>query len=109
MRTSARIPGTGLVLAATAALLLSGCVAAGIATVAAGGGLGYAFSREQPETTASAAPAGSAGMKAEPATSSGLDNRGHPVATGETSGWQQPTALTEPQAPVERVEVQPLQ
>jgi hypothetical protein len=88
--------------------MLSGCVAAGIATVAAGGGLGYAYSKEKPETTASAAPAGSSHATVEPAAG-GLDAQSHPVAAGESSDWRQPTDLVHPTAPVEQVEVQPLQ
>ena len=92
-----------------ASLALSGCVAAGVATVAAGGGLGYAFSQEQPETTASAAPAGGSHATAEPAATGGLDNRGHPVATSEPPQSGQPTDLVNHTAPVEHVEVQSLQ
>ncbi|HEX9769088.1 MAG TPA: hypothetical protein VGA50_07925 [Kiloniellales bacterium] len=92
-----------------AALMLSGCVAAGIATVAAGGGLGYAFSKEKPETTASAAPAGGSDVTLEPAAAGEPDYWGRPAAPSEPSNWSQPTVLVEPQAPVEEVEIQPLQ
>ena len=59
----------------------------------AGGGVVYAVSQEPPETTASAAPSATG----EP------DSRGQPVAESE------PVVLVEPQAPVETVEVQPIQ
>jgi hypothetical protein len=91
------------------ALMLSGCVAAGVATVAAGTGLGVAFTQDQPETTASAAPAGGSDMTMEPAAAGGLDDRGPPVAANEASDWRQPTDLVRPTVPVESVEVQSLQ
>ncbi len=109
MRTSRQIPGTGLLFMAIAALMLSGCVAAGVATVAAGGGLGYALSKEEPETTASAAPAGGNDLTVEPAAAGGLDPWGQPVAQNEPLDMGQPAVLVEPQAPVEAVEVQPIQ
>jgi hypothetical protein len=108
MQISGRSPGTGLVFVAMAALLMSGCVAAGIATVAAGGGLGYAFSKDKPETTASAAPAAGSDLTVEPAAGGEPDYWNRPAAS-EPSGWRQPTDLVSPTAPVERVEVQPIQ
>ena len=90
MRTSRKSPRTGLVLIVVSAFLMQGCAAAVVATAVAGGGVVYAVSQEPPETTASA-------------------------ATGETDPWGQPVAesepvvLVEPQAPVETVEVQPIQ
>jgi len=107
MRTSGRIPGTGFVFLAMAAFLLSGCVAAGVASVAAGGGLTYAYSKEPPEKTASAAPPGGSYAMDKPV--GGLDNRGHPVAASEPSAPSQPTDLVHQTAPVEQVEVQQLQ
>ncbi len=94
---------------AITALMLSGCVAAGVATVAAGGGLGYALSKEEPETTASAAPAGGNDLMVEPAAASEPDPWGQPAAQGEPLDLGQPAVLVEPQAPVEAVEVQPIQ
>ena len=93
MRTSGKSFRTGLVLIAVSAFLMQGCAAAVVATAVAGGGIGYAYSQEQPETIASATPS----------------------AAGETDPWGQPVAesepvvLVEPQAPVETVEVQPIQ
>ena len=109
MQTSGKIPGTGLLFMAISALMLSGCVAAGVATVAAGGGLGYALSKEEPKTTASAAPAGRSDLTVEPAAASGLDPWGQPVTESEPLDMGQPAVLVEPQAPVEAVEVQPIQ
>ena len=91
---------------ASAAFVLSGCVAAGVATVAAGGGLGYALSKEPPETTASAAPAAGSDMTVEPAAAGGPDPWGQPAAQDEPLDLGQPAVLVEPQAPVEEVEVQ---
>ncbi len=91
------------------ALMLSGCVAAGVATVAAGGGLGYALSKEEPKTPASAAPASGNDLTVEPAAAGGLDPWGQPVAESEPLDMGQPAVLVEPQAPVEAVEVQPIQ
>lgn len=109
MQISGRSAGIGLVIAAMAALLLSGCVAAGIATIAAGGGLGYAFSKEKPETTASAAPAAGSDLTVEPAASGEPDYWNRPAAASQPSDWRQPTDLVSPTAPVEQVEVQPIQ
>ena len=109
MQTSGKIPGTGLLFMAISALMLSGCVAAAVATVAAGGGLGYQLSKEPPETTASAAPAGREDLSVEPAAAGGLDPWGQPVAESEPLDMGQPAVLVEPQAPVEAVEVQPIQ
>jgi len=109
MQTSGKIPGTGLLFMVISALMLSGCVAAGVATVAAGGGLGYALSKEEPKTTASAAPAGRSDLTVEPAAAGGLDPWGQPVAESEPLDMGQPAVLVEPQAPVEAVEVQPIQ
>jgi len=106
MRNSGRIPGTGFVSLVAAALLLSGCVAAGVASVAAGGGLTYAYSKEPPEKTASAAPPGGSYAMDEPV--GGLDNRGHPVTTDESFAAGQPTDLVHNTAPVEQVEVEQL-
>lgn len=103
MPISGRSPGTGLLFAAMAALLLSGCVAAGVATVAAGAGLGVAFNKEQPETTASAAPPAGNDLGAPPAAA------GQPNAWGRPAASSEPTVLVEPRAPVEKVEVQPIQ
>lgn len=91
---------------AMAALMLSGCVAAGVATVAAGGGLGYQLSKDPPETTASAAPAAGSDMTVEPAAASEPDSWGQPAAQNEPLDMGQPAVLVEPQAPVEEVEVQ---
>jgi hypothetical protein len=109
MQTSGKIPGTGFLFIAIAALMLSGCVAAGVATVAAGGGLGYALGQEEPETTASAAPAGGSDLTVEPAAAGALDPWGQPVAQSEPLDMGQPAVLVEPQSPVEAVEVQPIQ
>ncbi len=109
MQTSGKIPGTSLLFMAISALMLSGCVAAGVATVAAGGGLGYALSKEEPKTTASAAPADRSDLTVEPAAAGGLDPWGQPVAESEPLDMGQPAVLVEPQAPVGAVEVQPIQ
>ncbi len=93
MRTSGNSYRTGLFLIVVSAFLMQGCAAAVVATAVAGGGMGYAFSQEQPETIASAAPS----------------------AAGESDPWGQPAVesepvvLVEPQAPIESVEVQPIQ
>jgi hypothetical protein len=81
MRTSSNNYRAGLVLIAVSALLMQGCAAAVVATAAGVGGIGYAYSQEQPETIASAEP----------------------------SDIGQPVVLVEPQAPIESVEVQPIQ
>ena len=91
---------------AVAAIMLSGCVAAGVATVAAGGGLGYALSKEPPETTASAAPAAGSDMTVKPAAAGEPDPWGRPAAHDDSLDMGQPAILVEPQAPVEEVEVQ---
>lgn len=109
MQTSGKIPGTGLLFMTMAALMLSGCVAAAVATVAAGGGLGYQLSKEPPETTASAAPAGREDLSVKPAAASELYPRAQPAAAYEPLDMGQPAVLVEPQAPVEAVEVQPIQ
>ena len=93
MRTSGKSPRAGLVLIVVSAFLMQGCAAAVVATAVAGGGAVYAVSQEQPETTASAAP--SAAGESDP--------WGQPVAESE------PVVLVEPPAPVETVEVQPIQ
>jgi len=93
---------------AMAALMLSGCVAAGVATVAAGGGLGVALGKEKPETTASAAPAGGNDLPVQPAAASEPDPWGQPTAESEPLDMGQPAILVEPQAPIEAVEVQPI-
>ena len=109
MQTSGKIPGTGLLFMAIAALMLSGCVAAGVVSVAAGGGLGVALGQEKkPETTASAAPAGGNDLPVEPAAASEPDPWGQSAAESEPLDMGQPAILVEPQAPVEAVEVQPI-
>lgn len=108
MRISGTIPGTGLVVSALAAFMLSGCVAAGVATVAAGGGLGYAYSKEPPPKTASAAPSGREFLPAAPAAASQPAPQAQPAAAYEPLDMGQPAILVEPQAPVESVEVQPI-
>jgi len=91
---------------AMAAFMLSGCVAAGVATVAAGGGLGYAMSKEPPEETASAAPAAGHDTSVKPAAAGEPDPWGQPTAQDEPLDLGQPAVLVEPQAPIEEVEVQ---
>ncbi len=102
MRTSGKIPGTGFLFLALAAFALSGCVAAGVATVAAGGSLGLALGQEEPAETASAAPA-SAGAPV------GSEPWRQPAAAGEPLDLGEPAVLVEPQAPVEEVVVQPIE
>ena len=109
MRTSGKSPRTGLVLIAVSAFLMQGCAAAAVATVAAGGGLGYAFSQEQPKTTASVAPTAGSDMTVAPAAAGEPDPWGQPAAASEPLDMGQPAVLVEPQAPVESVEVQPIQ
>jgi hypothetical protein len=109
MRTSGRIPWAGLVSLTMAAFALSGCIAAGVATVAAGGGLGYAFTKDPPQTAATTTPASGGAATSQPATTGALDNRGYSGAASEPSYQSQPTNLVGSTAPVERVEVQPLQ
>lgn len=99
MRTSSNSYRAGLILIVGSAFLMQGCAAAVVATAAAGGGMGYAFSREQPETTASATPSAAG----EP------DSWGQPAAVSEPSDVGQPVVLVEPQAPIESVEVQTIQ
>ncbi len=110
MRLSGTTSGAGLVAMALAAFMLSGCVAAGVATVAAGGGLGYAYSKEPPPKTASAAPAaGREALPAAPATASQPAPQAQPAAGAyEPLDMGQPAILVEPRAPVESVEVQPI-
>ena len=108
MRNSGKGPVTGLVLVAIAAFGLSGCVAAGVAAVAAGGGLGYQLSKEPPETTASAAPPAGSDMTVEPVATSEPGPWGQPAAQSEPLDLGEPAVLVEPQAPVESVEVQPI-
>jgi hypothetical protein len=92
MRAFGKSPRTGLVLIVASAFLMQGCAAAAVATAAAGGGLAYSFSREQPETAAG-----------EP------DPSGQATVETESLGTDQPVVLVEPQAPIESVEVQPIQ
>jgi hypothetical protein len=99
MRTSGMSFRTGLVLIAVSAFLMQGCAAAVVATAVAGGGMGYVFSQEKPETIASAAPSATG----EP------ESWGQPAAESEPSDIGQPVVLVEPQAPIESVEVQPIQ
>ena len=99
MRNSGKSLRTGLVLIAISAFLMQGCAALAVATVAAGGGVGYALSQNQHETTASAAP----DADDEPSTWNEPTGATGPSDTG------QPTNLVEPQAPVESVEVEPIQ
>ncbi len=99
MRTSGISYRTGLVLIVVSAFLMQGCAAAVVATAVAGGGIGYAYSQEQPETIASAAPSATG----EP------DPWGQPPAESVPSDIGQPVVLVEPQAPIESVEVQPIQ
>ncbi len=99
MRTSGKSPRTGLLLIVISAFLMQGCAVAVVAGVAATGGTVYALSQEQPETTASAAP--SAADQPDP--------WGQSAAESEPSDINQPVAWVEPQAPIESVEVQPIQ
>ena len=99
MRTSGKSPRTGLLLIVISAFLMQGCAVAVVAGVAATGGTVYALSQEQPETTASAAPS-AAGQP---------DPWGQPAAESEPPDVGQPVAWVEPQAPVESVEIQPIQ
>ncbi len=99
MRTSGKSPWTGLVLIAASAFLMQGCAVAVVAGVAATGGTVYALSQEQPETTASAAS--SAAGESDPWV--------QPAAESEPPDIGQPVVWVEPQAPVETVEVQPIQ
>ena len=99
MRTSGNSYRTGLVLIVVSAFLMQGCAAAVVATAVAGGGIGYAYSQEQPETIASAAPS----APGEP------DPWGQPPVESEPSDTGQPVVLVEPLAPIESVEVQPIQ
>ena len=93
MRTSGKSFRTSLVLIAVSAFLMQGCAAAVVATAVAGGGMGYALSQEQPETIASAAPSAA----------------GEPDPWGQPAAESEPVVLVEPQAPIESVDVQPIQ
>jgi hypothetical protein len=99
MRTSSNSYRAALVLIVGSALLMQGCAAAVVATAAGVGGMGYAISKEQPETIASAAPSAAG----EP------DSWGQPAAGSDSSDIGQPVVLVEPQAPIESVEVQTIQ
>ena len=81
----------------------------GVASVAAGGGLAYSFSNEPPETTASAAPPAGSDMTVEPAGAGETAAWGQPAAEEEPLDLGEPVVLVEPQAPIESVEVQPIQ
>ena len=112
MRTSGKIPGTGFLFLALTAFALSGCVAAGVATVAAGGSLGLALGQEEPEETASAAPARGNDTTAAPASAGapGISEPWRqPAAASEPLDLGEPAVLVEPQAPVEEVVVQPIE
>lgn len=109
MRISGTTPRAGLVVVVLSAFMLSGCVAAGVATVAAGGGLGYAYTKEPPPNTASAAPAGREAVSAEPTAASQPSAAAQPTPVYEPLDMGEPAVLVEPQAPVESVEIQTLQ
>jgi hypothetical protein len=109
MRTFGKSPRTGLVLIAISAFLVQGCAVAVVGGVAAVGGLGYGLSREQPETAASAAPDAGSDKTVAPAAAGEPDTLGQPAAESEPEDMGQPAMLVEPQAPVESVEVQPIQ
>ncbi len=85
-----------LALLAVSSLLLSGCAAAAVATVAAGGTLWATHGKNQ--ETAVAAPAPAPETTLAPAAGEA------PQTTGQSSG----TYAVEPSAPVENVEVQQL-
>ncbi len=85
-----------LALLAVSSLLLNGCVAATVATVAAGGTLWAAHGKNQ--ETAAAAPAPAPETTLAPAAG------GAPQSTGQSGG----TYAVEPWAPVDNVEVQQL-
>lgn len=108
MRLSGRLPGAGFLALAVTALLLPGCVAAGVATVAAGGTLGYAFSDEEAETTASTAPVEN-GTGQTYGQTSGQSSGQTWSPAAEPMDLGEPAVLVEPQAPVEQVEIQPIQ
>ncbi len=109
MQISGKSPWIGIALIAGAAVAMQGCAVAAVATVAAGGGVGYAISQEPGESTASAAPATGDDTTAVP-DASGEANAGSPSSEwSESTDTGEPTMLVEPQAPVESVEVQPIQ
>ena len=92
-------PLTGLAILAVSAFLLQGCAVAVVGAVAGGGAVGYGFSQEKPQNTASAAPA--AVDEADP--------KAQPTPEPATTATSEPVMLVEPQAPVDAVEVQTLQ
>lgn len=94
-----RSPLTGLAFLAVSAMLLQGCAVAVAGAVAGGGAVGYGFSREKPQNTASATPA----------AVDEADSKAQPTPEPATAATSEPVVLVEPPAPVEAVEVQPLQ
>jgi hypothetical protein len=109
MQISGKSPWIGIALIAGAAVLMQGCAVAAVATVAAGGGVGYAISQEPGESTASAAPAEGDDMSNAPGASGEADTGSASTEWTEPTDSLEPTMLVEPQAPVESVEVQPIQ
>lgn len=76
-------------------LLLGGCAAAAVATVGAAGGLGVAMGQDKHRTTATSQPAEPGAMAVEP-------------AGGPTAGGEEPGVMVQPQAPVDPVQVEPI-
>ena len=89
--------GPSLALLLGCSLMLSGCVAAGVATVTAGAGLGATLGLERNQTAASVPPPASADFMEQPAV------------TNQPDPWNEPTPLVGSKAPVESVEIQPIQ
>ncbi len=108
-----QIPGKsawiGIAMIAGAAVLMQGCAVAAVATVAAGGGVGYAMSKEPGESTASAAPAAGDETTAAPGASGEASVESPSTEWTEPTDSLEPTMLVEPQAPIESVEVQPIE
>ena len=92
-----RMRGSSLALLLGCGLMLSGCVAAVVATVTAGAGLGATLSLDKNQTAASVPPPASADFMVEP------------LASDESIPPNEPTPLVGSQAPVESVEIQPIQ
>lgn len=93
-----RMRGAGLALFFLASgLMLSGCVAAGVASVAAGAGLGVTLGMNDEQTAEATKPK---------ATD---DHAAKPAASNATGSGEQPTPLVQPLAPVEAVEIETIQ
>ncbi len=100
-----RMRGAGLALLMASGLMLSGCVAAGVASLAAGAGLGVTLGMEDKQTAEASKPTATDDTAVRPTTASETVY----VESSETGYVEEPTPLVQPLAPVEAVESQPIQ